>query len=108
LLVIVLAGALQSLNAQVSRDSPSNEVGQGRSQSEQVEEDQEDRSTSETENTVDLGDTGLSLDPVQDGVSRKLMVGRVSVQPGYSKLQNDTLTCLSNLVVYCWAMAVPC
>jgi len=72
LLVIILGGRLQSLDAQVSGDSPSDQVGQGRSQAEEVEEDEEDESASKSEDTVDLGDTGLGFDPVEDGVLSEL------------------------------------
>jgi len=74
LLVIILGGRLQSLDAQVSGDSPSDQVGQGGGQSEQVEKDQKDESASESENTVDLGDTGLGFDPVEDGVLCEVLV----------------------------------
>ena len=72
LLVVVLIRRLQSLDAQVSGDGPSDQVGQGRSQAEQVEKDQKDESASEPEDTVDLGDLGLGFSLVEDGVLGEL------------------------------------
>lgn len=68
LLVVGLSGALEGLDTQVSGKNPTNQVGQGAGQSEEVEEDQEDGGGSETEDTVDFGNTSLSLDVVKDGV----------------------------------------
>lgn len=72
LLIVVLSRALQSLHAQVSGDGPSDQVGQGRGQAEEVEKDQKDESSGGGEDTVDLGDSGLFLGLVQDGVLREL------------------------------------
>lgn len=72
LLIVVLSLTLQGLNAQVSGDGPSDQVGKGGSEAEEVEEDEEDEGTSESEDTVDFGDTGLGLGLVQDGVLREL------------------------------------
>ena len=88
LLIVVLSRALQSLHAQVSGDGPSDQVGQGRGQAKEVEKDQKDESSGGGEDTVDLGDSGLFLGLVQDGV-----LGEVLVQPD-SVLVGDSSTLL--------------
>lgn len=89
LLIVVLSRALQSLHAQVSGDGPSDQVGQRRGQAEEVEKDQKDESSGGREDTVDLGDSGLFLGLVQDGVLREVLVQPDSVLVGNSSTLLD-------------------
>jgi hypothetical protein len=84
LLVVGLSRALESLDTEISGKNPTNQVGQGAGQSEEVEEDQENGGSSKTENTVNFGNTSLSLDVVEDGVLTELSGSRwkISFQPG--------------------------
>lgn len=61
LLVVVLAGGLKRLNAQVGREDPSDQVGDRGRKAKQVEKDQKDKETSETQNSIDLGNLGLGF-----------------------------------------------
>jgi len=87
LLVIVGARALNSLDGEVRGQSPSDDVGNRLSEAEHVEEDQDDRGSAESENTVCLWDPGPCLEVSEHGVLAELGIERAD-------LSRDKLVCL--------------
>lgn len=65
--IVARSGSIQSLTRQVSGDSPANQVGNGGSESKEVEEDENDETATEGEDGVRLLDLGLGFELVQDG-----------------------------------------
>lgn len=82
LLVIVGRGRLDSTDREIGGKSPSNQVGNGRSETEQVEEDQGHKGEGETEDTVSLGDLGLGLEVVEEAVFGELLVKDTELSVG--------------------------
>jgi len=70
--IINLATAEQRLQGVVSRDDEAGEVDEKLAAN--VEEDKEEVETDEAEEDVDLGDIGLLLEIVEDGVLAKLLI----------------------------------
>jgi len=70
--IVNLAAAEQRLQGVVSRDDEAGEVDQKLAAN--VEEDKEEVETDEAEKDVDLGDIGLLLEIVEDGVLAKLLI----------------------------------
>jgi hypothetical protein len=66
LLIVVGTGAFDCLNREISGKSPADEVGNGRGETEHVEEDQDDEREDEGEDTVGLGNTSTSFEVTKD------------------------------------------
>jgi len=77
LLVVVLTRRLDSLDREVSGESPTDQVGYGGGEAKHVEEDQDDGRDGKTEDTVCLGNLRSGFNVTEDRVFVKLSIQRV-------------------------------
>lgn len=68
--IIIVTGALDSLDGEVGGEEPSDEVGDGGSES--VDEDQEGEEGDSSDSAISLGNVGLLLELVGKGVPGEL------------------------------------